>query len=232
MKLYPLKRIAAMLPTGWRQKLKRCYYPLQYRLGVFKSEEPEFDTVKDYVSPSDWVFDIGANVGHYTAKLSKLVGPDGRVFAFEPVSESFELLTANSRFFPHANVTLLNIAASDKKGLASMAVPTGEMGLKDYYMAHLTDSTSHQQVFCLSIDSLQIEQVISLIKIDTEGHELAVLMGMKALLERCHPTLIVEANTAGEAMDYVRNLGYTVVRQPNSPNCVCQFKASTENAAL
>ncbi len=227
-----LKRIATTLPTSWQQELKQRYFAVQYRLGVFKSEEPEFETVKKYVSPGDWVFDIGANVGHYTAKLSRLVGLEGRVFAFEPVSESFELLTANSRFFPHSNVTLLNIAASDKTGLASMAVPTGETGLKDYYMAHLTDSTSHQQVFCLLIDSLQIKQQVSLIKIDTEGHELAVLMGMKALLERCRPTLIVEANTADEVMDFVRDLGYTVVQHPDSPNCVCQFKASTEHATL
>jgi FkbM family methyltransferase len=75
------------------------------------------------VKPGDWVLDVRANVGHYSHRLSDLVGPAGRIFAFEPVRETFELLTANVARFAHANVTLLNVTASDTARTVGMTAP-------------------------------------------------------------------------------------------------------------
>ena len=84
-----LRRVAALLPRRWQQGLKRHYYRLQHSLGVFKCDEPEYQILDQFVEPGDWVLDIGANVGHYTARLSGLVGPEGRVIQaiFRPGSE-------------------------------------------------------------------------------------------------------------------------------------------------
>ena len=48
------------------------------------------------VSPRDWIVDVGANVGHYTKRLSELVGPKGRVIAFEPILETFSILSESA----------------------------------------------------------------------------------------------------------------------------------------
>lgn len=58
-------------------------------------EKAETDFVKSVVQPGDFVVDVGANIGWYTVVLGKLVGENGRVFAFEPESRSYDLLCRN-----------------------------------------------------------------------------------------------------------------------------------------
>ena len=45
--------------------------------------EPEYGCLGDWIAEGDWVVDVGANVGHYTVRLSQLVGVSGR---FESLS--------------------------------------------------------------------------------------------------------------------------------------------------
>lgn len=106
-----------MLPHQWQYALRRCWYTWKFRLGLFTSDEPEYSKLGEWVSEGDCVIDIGANVGIFTAALSQLVGPDGHVFAFEPIPETFRLLTFSSRLYAHQNVTLFNAADSDTSGL-------------------------------------------------------------------------------------------------------------------
>jgi hypothetical protein len=123
-----MKRLAGHLPERWQQSMKRFYFARQIRRGVFRSDEPEYLRLDDVVSPGDWVIDVGANIGHYTMRLSQLVQSGGRVFAFEPIPLTFELLAANCALSPYRNVTLLNLAASDTARLATMEVPEWERG--------------------------------------------------------------------------------------------------------
>src|SRR5215471_2881975 len=90
-----LKSLAGRLPSKLQQELKRLYFARGLRKGTFESEEIEFRRLEEWVGAGDWVLDLGANVGYFTAKLSRLVGPGGRVLAFEPIRETFELLSAN-----------------------------------------------------------------------------------------------------------------------------------------
>lgn len=89
-----LKRVAAGLPPLWQQELKRIHFRREIRRHTFASTEPEFRLLDSMISAGDWVMDIGANVGHYTKRLSDLVGPRGRVIAVEPVPDTFALLAA------------------------------------------------------------------------------------------------------------------------------------------
>jgi FkbM family methyltransferase len=152
------------------------------------------------------VLDIGAHVGHYTAKLSGIVGKDGRVIALEPVPTTFELLVSNSSHFPFPNVTLLNVAASDQPRISGMGVPRFGRWL-DYYMAYLSTHESDLKVLCTTVDNLGIPHTVSLVKIDAEGHDYSVLLGMKELLERDHPILIIEERSAN-IFDFLEDFGY------------------------
>ena len=106
------KSIAARLPNRMQVALKKAHYGRQIRRGKFETPEPEFQTLEKYVRPGDWVVDIGANIGHYTLRMSRRVGPAGRVLAFEPMLQTFELLSSNVYAGQIHNVTLFNIALS------------------------------------------------------------------------------------------------------------------------
>lgn len=219
-----LKEIAATFSPLFQDELKRIHYRRLMRRGSFVSLEPEYAILPSLISPGDWVIDIGANIGHYTNRLSELVGGTGRVIAFEPVPETFALLAANLRILSRTNVTLINAAVSDKTSIVGMSIPVFDTGLQNYYQAHLSNSLdSSLQVLTLSLDSLNINNKIALIKIDAEGHEAGVLRGMQEVLVRDKPTLIVETGSP-EIEKKMESIGYTSQRLDGSPNVLFQDK--------
>lgn len=217
--LYPLKRLLTLVPQDWQSELKRLYYSRQIRHGTFFTTEPEYALLDSFISPGNWIIDIGANVGHYTKRFSELTGPSGRVVAFEPVPETFTLLASNLIQAKCSNVTLINAAASDKSESVGMNIPNFKTGLKNFYEAHITanQGTIGLNVLALSIDSLAIPHKVSLVKIDAEGYELSVLTGMAELLLRDHPLLIVETEN-DEAVGLLSTFGYNGKRLHGSPN--------------
>jgi FkbM family methyltransferase len=212
-----LKRIAATLPRLWQYELKRLYYGLNIRLNRFSTTEPEYTLLPTLLSPGDCVIDVGANVGHYTKRMSELVGKKGRVIALEPVPETFAVLASNAQHFQFTNVTLLNAAASDEIALVGMVTPTFKSGLKNFYQAHLVQDTAGLEVITFRLDALTIPQRIALVKIDVEGHEAAVLRGMTDLLHRDHPILIVET-WSSDVETSLCHMGYQAKRLDGSPN--------------
>src|SRR6266496_1850826 len=68
------------------------------------------------VGPGMTVFDIGAHAGKYTRLFSLLVGPAGRVFAFEPTPDSFQRLAMDVVEAGLKNVTLLRNAVTGRAG--------------------------------------------------------------------------------------------------------------------
>ena len=101
-----LKRIAAKLPDRWQHELRRRHFQREIRRGIFYTAEKEYALLDTLIGQSDWVLDVGANVGHYAMRMSQLVGSSGRVIALEPVPDTFSLLAANVRLFECPNVSL------------------------------------------------------------------------------------------------------------------------------
>ncbi len=187
-----LKRLVGRLPLAYQQELKRLWWGHHVRKGTFRGDDPEFSRLHEWVKPGDWVLDVGANVGHYAARLSELVGALGRVLAFEPIPETFELLATNMARLPYRNVTLFNAAVSDRANVVGMTVPVFQTGLGNFYMARVTASASD---------------------------ELQVLEGMTRILRRDHPVLIVEGQ-APEVQALLDEFGYGYRDLPDSPNRV------------
>jgi FkbM family methyltransferase len=209
--------LASKLPIWCQQELKRGYFRRQIRRARFRSDEPEFDVLERWIGSGDQVLDIGANVGHYTGRFSRIVGATGRVFAFEPVAETFELLAANAMHFGARNVTLFNAAVSDSTRLLRMTAPKFDTELTNYYQASLTSDDTGVAVLCVAVDGLDLPGPIKFAKIDVEGHELAVLQGMPRLLKRDHPTIMLEGQSDAVA-DYLRSFGYSFTKLDGSPN--------------
>ena len=216
-----LRQLAARMPSSWQLELKRLYFRRQIGAGRFATAEPEFAILDQLLTAGDWVLDIGANVGHYTRRFSDLVGPQGRVIAFEPVPTTFSLLAANMQLLTRSNVTLINAAVSNSTRVVGMSIPRFDSGLTNYYEAsinaHAAETEHSVSVMTLSIDHLRLEHRIALIKIDAEDHEAAVLEGMRGLIVQWQPTLIVETQSDA-VIAWVNALGYSGERLPNSPN--------------
>jgi FkbM family methyltransferase len=223
------QRAASFLPGHWQFALRRRWCTWQFHLGLFKHDEPEFERLSEWVSEGDCVLDIGANLGLFTAALSRLVGPQGHVFAFEPMPETFRLLTYNSRLFPHSNVTLINAAASSASALVGMEMPTSESGLPDIYCAHVVDQPTSLRSFALPVDALAIPARVSFVKIDVEGHELQVLQGIAKLLREHAPLLVVEGKDQA-VKEFLDAHGYVGDHRAGSPNTVfCHVRHDATN---
>ena len=130
-----LRKLASKLPLRYQQEMKRLRFARQIKKGGFLTDEPEFNMLNKWLNKGDNVLDVGANVGHYTTRFSHLVGATGRVIAFEPVPETFELLASNAARLSVRNVTLLNVAASEKSAVVGMNLPAFDTGMTNFYMA-------------------------------------------------------------------------------------------------
>lgn len=222
-----LKRIAARFSPKVQSTLKRVHYARQIRSGEFRADEPEARILHEFVKPGDWAIDVGANIGHYTVALAGLVGAQGRVIAFEPILSTFALLAHNVDLIRSGNVSLVNAAASESFSVLGMTVPTiAETGLDNPYMAQISEGGG-LKVIGLRIDALEIQGPVRFVKIDAEGHELSVLQGMRGLLERNRPVLIVEGGDSGVEM-FLRDLGYRFTVLPGSWNRIYRFEKTTE----
>lgn len=216
------KKMATFLPRPWQRSLHKKWYAWRIRNGKFIHNEPEYKLLSDWVHAGETVLDIGANIGIFTSRLSSLVGETGHVFAFEPMPVTFAFLTSNADMFPHRNITLLNVGASETSRLARMEMPLTDTGLMATARASISDENGSIPIYCVRIDSLMIQEAVSFVKIDVEGHEFPVLKGMKELLQRDHPRLIIEGDDP-EISSWLQQLGYRPRTLPNSPNTIFEY---------
>jgi FkbM family methyltransferase len=135
------------------------------------------------------MLDIGAAAGYYTLLATRLVGPTGRVIAFEPDPVNLRYLRAHVRQNRLTNVSVLPIAIADSKGTARFGGGTGTG------TGRICGHGSHE-VFLERLDDLAEREALAPhhIKIDVEGSEPAVLRGGEQLIRRCRPTIFLSTH--------------------------------------
>src|SRR4029079_15787548 len=144
-------------------KSGKAYYDLA------DSYEPEVaNVIKRFVKPGDVVVDAGASIGFFTCLMSKVVGGDGLVLAFEPNLESFENLERNVYDKRNlANVRTFRIALWDRDLSELKLWSVDRLGYTSYL--HYYSATSCEIVEARSLDSLLPRTNLPrLIKIDCE----------------------------------------------------------------
>jgi FkbM family methyltransferase len=210
------KKAARYMPRPMLTMLKGIADGREIKRGTFRAHEPESDMLAEWIKPGDTVLDIGANRGSYMVRMSALAGASGQVYAFEPIAATFDRLTLNAGRTEYRNVEPVKAAVSDHVGFV-------RMDPENFYRAHIAEKG--ERVRCITIDSLNLpaHKPVTLIKIDTEGHELPCLIGARKLLERDHPRLIVEENRPRDTRirEFLAELGYRVeLEVDDSPNVV------------
>ena len=178
-----------------------CYYDYDGRrilapknaAGVFM--EIFQDEVYEQVwklKPGDVVLDIGAYVGMFAVKASRIVGEEGRVIAIEPSPENYELLRYNCRGLSH--VTLVKKAIMAENGIGKLYYSKSAAA-----NSLITKWKKYIEVETITLDDLVAElklDRIDLIKIDAEGAELDVLKGAQKVLARGTRLVIAAYHTA------------------------------------
>lgn len=172
--------------------------------------EPEVTLLPMLADPDSTAIDAGANKGIYVHHLCHSYK---RVIAFEP-------LPALAKFLKRAahRAEVHGMALSDRHGHACLKLPVGfnELGTIEE-METFTENTDlpfeKHDVKISPLDSFDFQNV-GLIKIDVEGHELAVLAGAKKLIKNSKPTILVEveerhkAGSIDEVSTFFEKLNY------------------------
>ena len=173
----------------------------------------QLDVLASCLRPGGVFIDLGANQGEFTVFAARLVGKDGRVFAFEPSPQMQQRLSKNIQLNNFDHVTIEEFAVADKPGRLSLLSPTGAFtdgtthdGLPTLYHQEGTVTGSATEVAVTTLDQWQLEKKldrVDLIKMDIEGAELPALQGGKELIQRFRPSLIIELNsTTSHAAGY------------------------------
>ena len=138
--------------------------------------------VKKHVKPGNIVVDVGANIGFFTLIFARLVGPRGRVFAFEPDPENFELLRRNVELNGYENVTLVQKAVSRANGSTRLYLSNENTAGHRIYDSQ--QSWPSIEIEAVRLDDYLADKVapVDFLKMDIEGSELAALEGMPRLL--------------------------------------------------
>jgi FkbM family methyltransferase len=175
-------------------------------------EPPVQEALRRLLAPGDVFYDIGANVGFFTLLGARLVGPHGRVVAFEPVPWCAQAVAHNIEIngFEHAEIRAVAVGGED--GSARLLV-VGEAS-----WSHLESTGRHADVrdeidvTVVSLDSLVAAGEIpppDVLKIDTEGAELQAIEGARATIARHRPAIVCELHDTNEAfVALMDELGY------------------------
>ncbi len=208
-------------PVGIRRAIRGARLQYLVRSGRFRSDEPEFDRMAEWLAPGDLALDIGANFGSYSLRMSELVGEAGRVYAFEPVPQTFAMLTRSLGARGCRNVCAMNLACSNANSRVTMSIPDDPLAGENLYQASISETgPSLTPVDCVRIDDLPLVlNGLRLVKIDAEGHDAAVIDGMWATLSREMPVLIVE-HPPQSIIARLQQIGYAASRPSGSPNTV------------
>ncbi len=153
----------------------------------------------EFLKPGMKVLDVGAHIGYFSLVAARQVGPAGTVWAFEPVSENYELLSKNVERNAYTNIVAVPKAVSNRSGplplfLSAMVSGAHSVVRDQWSCGQVVVSATTLDEFLASVGWPHID----LVKMDIQGGEMMALQGATQFLARNRPLrLIVEFWPAG-----------------------------------
>lgn len=187
----------------------------------------EVQLLNSVLQPGYIVYDIGANIGYHTLGLCQKAK---HVYAFEPNKKNYKLLKLNTSY--NKNVTNLNVACSNKKGTLQIE----DFDLNTYgnfgecrivEVGQLTETVVIDEL----VQTNKIEPP-NLIKIDVEGHEYEVVLGMLDTIKNNLPVIMYEhlhGDNLPKIHELLVNMGYKIYWFPVPNYNVNNFYKNKEN---
>jgi len=190
-----------------------------YKLGLLKSN-PKYHYhyfAKNLVAPGDTVIDLGANLGYYSNLFQQWVGPQGKLYAVEPVIPFNEIL--QWKLGHKKQVTILPYALGTEEKDITLVIPKNlsylSTGLPNVY-----DSDTHGNLEDYGFkfnakmkkgsDLFKHLEKLDFVKCDIEGYEEYVLPELKEVLVKHKPIIQVETWGPHKKVveDFLLGIGY------------------------
>jgi FkbM family methyltransferase len=169
--------VDARFPWGMPIRVRPDEVQGKGMLDLGLTDLPVVEVLWRLTDEGETVADVGANIGAMSAVLAKRVGKNGRVFAFEAHPVIFQELEWNIALWKEARIHAVNVALSRERGVVFLDVP------RDFTTNRGLCSVSDEggegvlRVPAQPLDDFFASEAPALMKIDVEGHELAVLEG-------------------------------------------------------
>lgn len=171
---------------------------------VWDATEPTVRAaIYDLAGPTDTVFDVGAHIGGLSSILSRTVGPNGQVIAFEASAATAAQLNTNMVANGYRNVTIFHGAVYSRSGML--------VSLSDNGAASRVSDDGVELVETIQLDELCRDHGLapSFMKMDIEGAEFEALQGAETLLREVRPHIVFEHNIGDDrALNLLRASGY------------------------
>lgn len=176
-------------------------------------ENKIWNNIQSYITNGDIVFDIGGNIGQYAIKFCDFVGPDGKVFSFEPDPKNFAFLQFNVNINSLKNIKCDNLGIGDKKGDLKFYRDTetgGRMGsfnqefVKDKFSGHteLVQVETYDNI-------VGLYGIPNFVKIDIEGYEAKLVSAISTFHKRTIFLIEVRQSTKKEIFELFNEQGFS-----------------------
>jgi FkbM family methyltransferase len=217
---------------------------IDFAVYLWRYEPSTMRALARLIRPGTSVFDIGANVGVHTVHMAHLVGPQGKVFAFEPTTFAFRKMQYNLALNPGLpeRVVATNCFLGPANSESAPTAVYSSWPLKggaSLHPKHLGQPMPTNGVASLSVDEFLAERgnpPIALVKLDVDGYECDVLAGATLMMQRDRPIFVMEiapyaleehGKSLGDMFAYFTPLGYRFfderVDQPLAIDKIFQF---------
>ena len=159
--------------------------------------------------------DVGAHVGKYALSASKVIGNEGLIVAIEAHPSNFILLEQNIKLNNFKNIVSFNLAAWYKRCKLKFLVgsTSANSNLTRYCYGHGSIDVQAEKMDMLLVRDLDLKRV-DWIKIDVEGAEYEVLLGLEETLSKHKPKLVIEvwSKNIENVRAFLNKLGYDLAR--------------------
>lgn len=150
--------------------------------------------------PGDVLVDGGAGLGQWTLEAARLVGPQGRVIAVEPVPHVASALRKSLRVNRLENVAVAELALAEAGGRRPFSVARGANRGSRFGMVERDGAREFSPIAVRTarLDDLAREhalQRLDVLRIDVEGFEPDVLAGAAETLARFAPAILLQCGS-------------------------------------
>ena len=214
----PSRAMKVQTPTGHTLKLTNVsenYLSFQvFWKGTAYYEPLTTMVLQELLQPDTTFVDVGANIGFFSL-VTLLTNPRIKVIAFEPNPKNFRILNENIAANGFKNIQCELLAISDEIGTATLYLNTSDMSasLLPDFQVEFNPATNAIQTPTTTLDRYFENHDRSsrlVLKIDVEGHEVALLRGARQMLHDHEPDVILEVLKPypDEANELFHELGY------------------------